>query len=269
MNQNKLTIFDLQEAKRTQKQLTEIFTQDPLEAGAAEAGGIDIIVTMASNAKIIRDAAPNTFLILANDVNDPEITDETKAIAAGYRAMMDGADAYYTHLSCRFVSRMAAEKIPCVGHVGYVPYRKSWFGRARAVGKHADEAMQVYRDTMAYQDAGAIAVEMEIVPNRIADEIAKRVDILIMSMGSGTGGDVQYLFATDILGTNTEHVPRHAKVYGNLNPELERVQNLRIAAFKAFKDDVSSSAYPEAKHLIEVDDSEYQSFMARIDAARE
>jgi len=265
MNRKKLTIFDLQEAKRTQQQLTEIFTQDPLEASAADAAGIDIIVTMVSNAESIRAAAPNVFLILANDVNNPDITDESQAIAAGYQAMMDGADAYYTHLSCRFVASMAAEKIPCVGHVGYVPYRESWFGKARAVGKHADEAMQVYEETMAYQDAGAIAVEMEIVPNRIADEIAKRVDILIMSMGSGTGGDVQYLFATDILGTNDGHVPRHAKIYGNLKEELERVQDLRIAAFKAFKDDVGSSAYPEAEHLIEVDEAEYQAFMDRID----
>ena len=48
-------------------------------------------------------------------------------------------------------------------------------------------------------------------------------------MGSGTGGDVQYLFATDVLGTNTGHVPRHSKVYGNLHAELERVQKLRVA----------------------------------------
>jgi 3-methyl-2-oxobutanoate hydroxymethyltransferase len=159
---------------------------------------------------------------------------------------------------------MAREKIPVVGHVGYVPYRSTWFGGTRAVGKTADEALQVYRDVLAYQEAGAIAVEMEIVPHRVAAEIAKRVKLLIISMGSGSGGDVQYLYATDVLGTNTGHIPRHAKVYANLHAELQRVQKMRVEAFRSLKEDVDSGAFPEPKHLLEVSDREFESFLAGI-----
>jgi len=38
---------------------------------------------------------------------------------------------------------------------------------------------------MSYQDAGAIGVEMEIVPDKIAKEISKSVKILVIGMGSG------------------------------------------------------------------------------------
>ena len=89
----------------------------------------------------------------------------------------------------------------------WYPYRSSWFGGFKAVGKTAKEALDVYEKTLAYQEAGAIAVEMEVVPHQVASEISKRVDILVISMGSGAGCDAQYLFATDILGSNTGHVP--------------------------------------------------------------
>lgn len=261
----RLTIHDLFQAKKERRQLTEIFTVDPLEAQACEAAGIEILMTITAHLKAIRAAAPNTFVIATDRINDPQIASPAAAVSAGFQALNDGADAVYTHLSCECVRAMAQEKIPVVGHVGYVPYRSSWFGGPRAVGKTAAEAIQVYGDTLAYQEAGAIAVEMEIVPHRIAAEIAKHVKILIFSMGSGRGGDVQYLFATDVLGTNTGHVPRHSKVYANLHAELERIQNMRVDAFKALRQDVQSGAFPEPKHLLEVADREYEAFLAGIE----
>ena len=38
------------------------------------------------------------------------------------------------------------------------------------VGRNAAQALQVYKSTLAHQEAGAIAVEMEVVPDRIAAE---------------------------------------------------------------------------------------------------
>ena len=261
----KITIHDLYKAKRERRQLTEIFTTDPLEAQACEEAGIEILVTITATLKAVRAAAPNIFIIATDRINDPQIANPAAAVSAGFAAMNDGADGIYTHLSTACVRAMAAEKIPVVGHVGYVPYRGSWFGGPRAVGKTAAEAIQVYRDTLAYQQAGAIAVEMEIVPHRVASEIAKRVDILIFSMGSGTGGDVQYLFATDVLGANTGHVPRHSKVYGSLHAELQRLQQLRVEAFKALRDEVTRGAFPTPTNLLEVADREFDSFLAGIE----
>lgn len=260
----KLTVHDLYQAKRERRPLTETFTTDPLEAAACDEAGIEILVTITATLKAVRAAAPNVFIIATDRINDPDIATPGAAVSAGFRALNDGADAIYTHLSTECVRVMAREKIPVVGHVGFVPYRATWFGGPRAVGKTAAEALQVYRDSLAYQEAGAIAVEMEIVPHRIASEIARRLDILVFSMGSGTGGDVQYLFATDVLGTNTAHVPRHAKVYGNLHAELRRVHNLRVEAFKAWRAEVAGGAFPAPHHLLEVADSEFAAFLAGL-----
>lgn len=260
----KLTIHDLREAQRANRQLTEVFSDDPLEVMACEAAGIDILVCMTANLAKFRALARNVFIIAADEINDPAIATPAAAVSAGFKAMNAGADAVYTGLSLDCVRAMARERIPVVGHVGYVPYRRSWFGRPRAVGKTATEAAQVYRETLAYQEAGAIAVEMEIVPARVTAEIARRLDILIISMGSGTTSLSQYLFCTDVLGTNTGHVPRHAKVYANLHAEMQRLQTLRIEALRALKQDVSSGAYPEPKHLLEIEDGEFEAFLSAI-----
>jgi 3-methyl-2-oxobutanoate hydroxymethyltransferase len=144
----KLTLHDLFQAKKQERQLTQINTDDPVEAQACETAGIDMLMTRAPNARAIRAAAPNTFLSAAFGINDPAIASEDAAIAAGFQALSDGADAVYTGLSCARVRAMAREKIPCIGHVGYVPYRSGWHGGARAIGKTAAEAIQVYRDTL-------------------------------------------------------------------------------------------------------------------------
>ena len=152
-----------------------------------------------------------------------------------------------------------------VGHVGLVPYRSSWYGGMRAQGKTADAALAIYREVLAYQEAGAIAVEMEVVPERIATEISRRVDLTIISLGSGAGCDVQYLFACDILNITQGHIPRHAKTYVDLRPELERVQALRREAFRAFQQDVSSVRFPAAEHDVKIRDAEFEKFLSQID----
>jgi len=258
----KLTIADIRQLKG-KRQLTEVFTTDAQEAAACDAAGIDMIVTPTAAVKTIRAAAPNVFLTggMVGDFG----ASEQRCIESAYAAMGDGADAVYTNASIERVAQMAREWVPVVGHVGFVPYRSSWLGGNRAIGKTAEEARRVYDDTKRYEDAGAIGVEMEVVPHQIATEIAKRTSIMIISMGAGSGADAPYLFATDILGTNTGHVPRHGKTYRNLAAEYDRLQQERIAAFGEFKQDVDSGAYPEPKHVVEADPAQHKRFLEMIE----
>ncbi len=123
------------------------------------------------------------------------------------------------------------------------------------------DAVALYEECKAYQDAGAIAVEIEVVPVEVATEISKRLSMLLWSMGSGPGCDAQYLFAEDILGSNRSHIPRHAKVYRNFAAEFDRLQVERIKAFGEFISDVNSGAYPENKHIVRMDKAELDKFL--------
>ena len=260
----KLTLHDLFETKRNGKTYTEIRTADLNEALACAEAGVEIIMCMKENLPIIRQAVPDVFLISANELDQPHISNPDQAVAAAFELMNLGADAVYSGMSMKVVETMANESIPVIGHIGFVPYRSSWIGGTRAVGKTAEEALKVYEAAKAYQDAGAIGVEIEIVPSQVTQEINKRLDLILISMGAGPGVAVQYLFATDVLGTNPGHVPRHSKVYGNIGEEEARVQRLRVEAFKALKDEVSSGAYPSEGHSLGIKTEEYGGFLERL-----
>jgi 3-methyl-2-oxobutanoate hydroxymethyltransferase len=258
----KPTIKDLFELKG-KRQLTQLLVLSPDEAKAAEEAGVEMTIAPGGDTfGPVREATPNTFL--TGGVGYTTVSSAEEAIRAGFSVMRQGADAVYCYTSLEFTKAMADQGIPVVGHVGLVPHVCSWTGGFKAVGKTADTALQVYRDTLAYQEAGALGVEFEVVPHKITEEIRKRVDILIISMGAGEG-DVQYLFGMDVQGSHTGHYPRHAKKYADIHAEMQKIQKIRIDAYRAFKADVDSGAFPPPECAVEIQDEEYEKFMEQVD----
>ncbi len=77
--------------------------------------------------------------------------------------------------------------------------------------------------------------------------------MLLMSLGSGSGCDTQFLFSDDILGDYNERLPRHARAYRNFAEENRRLQQERIAAFGEYVEDVRSGRFPAEGNVIEMD----------------
>ena len=73
------------------------------------------------------------------------------------------------------------------------------------------------------RDAGVFAIEIEIVPFKVAELISNNIDVFMIGMGSGLGCDAQYLFAEDILGYNDGHIPSQ-KVYSNIGKDYKRIK---------------------------------------------
>lgn len=181
-------------------------------------------------------------------------------------AVERGADAFYCSGSLQTVEMLAREYIPVVGHVGLVPARANWNGGFCAVGKTAQDALQLFDEVKAYEDAGAIAIELEVVPEEVATEISKRVNILVWSMGAGAGCDAQYLFSNDILGCTDGHIPRHARVHRNFRAEYDRLKYERISAFKEFARDVETGALPQDEQLVKMPENELDDLRDRLES---
>ena len=257
------TVAELRAMKgKTQLTMLRYFTID--EATAAEAAKIDIASvppSLASDPRY-RSAAPGVFTMTGKTHLEYGAPDEYLRFSG--QMLEAGADAIYCSGSLATVNYLAREYIPVVGHVGLVPARATWTGGYRAVGKTAKGALALYDECRRYQEAGAFAVEIEVVPAEVATAISSRVDLLLWSMGSGSGCDAQYLFAEDILGENRGHVPRHAKVYRNFAAEYDRLQAERIKAFSEFRADVERGEFPESKHVVKMDSRELDLFMQAI-----
>ena len=67
-----------------------------------------------------------------------------------------------------------------------------------------------------------------------------------------------------VLGCTDGHKPRHAKTYRNFAAEFARLQAERIAAFREFRSDVDSAAYPEPRHNVAMSDDEFSTFKAAL-----
>ena len=254
----KLTVKDILAAKGKRK-LSEVYTHNPLEAEACELAGIEMIVSSELNdINGIRNAAKNTFLTVGLPYG--AYLTETEIVRRSFELLKVGADAIYCPQGVKLIKAITDEGIPVVGHSGFIPYKSTLYGGFKAFGKTALEAKKIYDQCMILQDAGVFAIEIEIVPFKVAEFISTNIDVFMIGMGSGIGCDAQYLFAEDILGYNNGHIPRHAKVYSDIGRDYEKIKDKSEKAFKMFKSDVEKSNYPAKEHDINISENEFNKF---------
>ncbi len=262
----KYSVYDLRQLKG-KRCLTHVHVKSPEEAAAAEAAGIDLMScsfdSPASQARLplLVAAAPKSFISGAtpHGLASPE-----EAIRIGFRALELGASSVYCSASPWMIEAMAREGIPVVGHLGMVPRHAIWTN-VRAIGKTAAEARQLYEQMKRLEDAGAYAAELELVPHQLASYFCKKTSLLLMSLGSGSGCDTQFLFSDDILQDYDERIPRHAKAYRNFRKEHQRLQAERVAAFQEYAEDVKSGRFPEASHLVAMDEVAFKKAVEAIE----
>jgi 3-methyl-2-oxobutanoate hydroxymethyltransferase len=264
MARRKPTVADVR-ANKGKYQYTMMRVETWEELAAAEAAGIDMVSVAPEMMvqKHFRDVAPSLFAVPGMALySAPASVDDYMRWA--FEMMNAGADAVYCAASFDTVERMAKDYIPVIGHVGLVPHYCTWTGGFKGVGKTADSAMQVYQRCKRYEEAGAFGVEIEVVPPDVTAEIARHTNLFLVSMGGGKGGDCQYLFACDVLGYNSGHVPRHSKKYADLAVEYARIQDIRINAFKSFVGEVQSGAWPDAPYVISAPQTEMDAFKTML-----
>ncbi|MEI7969309.1 MAG: 3-methyl-2-oxobutanoate hydroxymethyltransferase [Betaproteobacteria bacterium] len=262
------TVKDLRDQKG-RRVLVETLPFTPEEAAAAEEAGIDTMKVRFDPkrpdvAAEIRKAAPHTFMSFS--VPLVAAATEAEAVRLAYTAMELGADAIMCQWSPRFISAAAEAGVPVQGHAGLIPRKSTWTGGLRAVGKTVDEALWIYREIKRLEDAGAWAVEVEVIPAPLLAEISRRTTLLTSSIGAGGGGDIQFLFAEDILGNNRPPYPRHSRQYRELYRLREAMQAERIAGFRDFIADVRSGGFPGPEHVVNAPDGLITGFLERMDS---
>lgn len=256
------SVYDLLSKKGQQKWL-QVHVDTPAEAAAAVEAGIIILSCEPDyTLEAMRRAAPTAFL--SAGMPHGTISSPQEAIRSGFDILRRGADAVYCSHSPHFIEAMAREGIPVTGHVGLVPNRATWTN-FRAIGRSAAEALRVLQAAIDLENAGAAFLEVEVVPVELARVLTERTHMITMGMGCGDVCDTQYLFSSDVLGTNKGHMPRHSKQYVDIPALDERVQLARVSAFQEFAKDVQSGGYPQAHHEVHMDATAFETFMNRAE----
>ena len=256
-----LTIKDLRALKGV-RQISFVQVTREEEAIAASEAGMDMIGTafVPERAHFAR-AVPNTHFQYGLPWGTH--ADATEALRGAMTAMTAGAQSIYCGMSPATIEVLAREGVPVICHIGLVPPKATWTGGYKAVGKTLDQALSLWQQVQDFENAGAYAVEMEVIPAKLAADITQRTSMLTISLGSGGECDAQYLFSADLLGENRGHIPRHAKTYRNFAAERDRLQQERIAAYREYISDVQAGEFPNSTQTVQMDDAVLEEFRAK------
>jgi len=260
------TIKHLQDLKG-KTVLTETMPFTTSEAAAAEEAGIDTLKVKfdpsnPASAIAIRKAAPNTFMTFC--IGLTKIATAAEAVRAGYDAMEIGADGIMCQWGPEFIRAVSNAGIPVQAHAGLVPRLSTWTGGLKAVGKTVEEALWIYKQIQTFEDAGAWAVEVEVVPADLLAQISRRTRLVTSSIGAGSGGDIQFMFAEDILGNHAPPYPRHTKQYRNLFKMEQAIQEERVGGFRDYIADVKSGRFPGPEHIVKAPDGLIDQFLDAV-----
>lgn len=258
-----VTVASIAALKGTPRQYAQVTASNADEAAAAEAAGIEMAVCMAGAVPAVRLGSPRLFVTAAIDFGGAVTLDEL--LATALRALGEGADAVITARRLDAVRLLAAEGIPVMGHLGFVPKQSTIYGGVRAVGNTAAEATALWQRFGQLEDAGAFAVECELIPARVMAEINRRTSMATISLGSGADADVMFLFSSDICGESAR-TPRHARVYGDVGGLQAQIAAERVRALSAFRADVAAGGFPTESEVSQIADDELEAFRASLDA---
>jgi 3-methyl-2-oxobutanoate hydroxymethyltransferase len=269
----KLTIQDLYEMKRKGEKISFLTCYDYPSAVAQEAAGIEMILVgdslamtvlgeentlsatmdlMVVHARAVRKGAPSAFVI--GDM--PYMTYQPSArdaiLNAGRFMAESGCDAVKLEGGVKIaatVRAMVDSGIPVMGHIGLTPQSTAMLSGFKVQGKDAESARLLIEDAKALEEAGVFSMLLECIPQKVAVEICKNVDVLTVGIGAGDAVDVHALIMHDVVGMFDKFVPKFVKKYAD-------VSKIMVQAFSEFKGDVKEKRFPQPQHFYGISEEE-------------
>lgn len=257
-----VTVASIRALRGEATQLAQVTASTPEEAAAAEGAGIEMVVCLSQAVPAVRQGSSRLFVTAAIDFDGAVTLDEL--LGTALTALSDGADAVITARRLATVSLLAEEDIPVMGHLGFIPKKSTLYGGVRAVGKTAEEATRLWRDFQRLEDAGAFAVECELIPANVMGVINERTQMTTISLGSGPQADVMFLFTSDICGEG--RVPRHARAYADLGSLHGPIAEERLRALSEYRADVAAGRFPNETEVVHAAEDQLTSFIEAIAA---
>lgn len=148
--------------------------------------------------------------------------------------------------------------IPAMGHLGLTPQSAAALGGYKVQGRGARAAKKIIDAAKALEQAGAFAVLLEMVPDRICKIITERAEnCIIMSLGSGPHAHGQLLIYHDMFGLYPRFKPRMAKVFGNAGEVI-------LNGLKQYVQEVGDKSFPQPEHWFTMKDEEYEELMGML-----
>jgi 3-methyl-2-oxobutanoate hydroxymethyltransferase len=257
----RMTTLDFQKKCDRGEKLAVVTAYDYSMALAVDAAGVDAV--------LVGDSLNMTMLGRENtlSVTLDEMLHHTQAVARGVKNALiigdmpflsyqlgledalDHAGAFLTEAGAQAVklewcpqapevtSFLVENGIPVMGHVGFTPQHVNQLGGYHQQGKDKASAANLLQQAKALEKAGAFAVVLELIPEKVAKKITATLSIPTIGIGAGPYCDGQVQVLHDMLGLLPDFHPKHAKAYLRLHEGIKD-------AVRQYVDEVRSGKFP-------------------------
>jgi len=209
---------------------------------------------MIRHTQAVRRGTPSAWLIGDMPYMSYQPSVETAIRCAGRFMAEASCNAVKLEGGAEMADRVAgivAAGIPTMGHLGLTPQSVSALGGFRLQGKGAQQAKKIIDDAKALERAGAFAVLLELVPDRVCKLITERAEhCIIISLGSGPDAHGQLLIYHDMFGLYPKFKPRMAKVFGNAGEVI-------LKGLEQYAQEVRQARFPAPENYFGMQDEEY------------
>ena len=217
---------------------------------------------MIRHTQAVRRGAPNAFLVGDMPYMSYQPSNESAIRNAGRFMAEATCDAIKLEGGGMMAERIRAitqAGIPAIGHLGLTPQSVAALGGFRVQGRGAIQAKQIMDDAKALEEAGAFAILLEMVPDRVTKMITENAEnCLIMSLGSGQDAHGQLLIYHDMFGLYPNFKPRMAKVFGNAGEVI-------FNGLKDYVHEVSTKEFPQPENWFTIKDDEFEELQRLLD----
>jgi 3-methyl-2-oxobutanoate hydroxymethyltransferase len=224
MEPKKISIPDLMAKKQAGEKITMLTAYDFSMASFIDQAGMDMILVgdslgmvvlgyestvpvtmeeMLHHCRAVRRGVRHAFLVGDMPFMSYNVSRE-EAIRNGGRFLKEaGCDAVKLEGGLEVadtVRAMVDAGLPVMAHIGLTPQTVSKLGGFRVQGKDQAAARRLLDSARTLESAGAFAVVMECIPDKLAGLISRSLTIPTIGIGAGPECDGQVLVTNDLLG---------------------------------------------------------------------
>jgi 3-methyl-2-oxobutanoate hydroxymethyltransferase len=181
---------------------------------------LDFAVTLTA---AVKRGAPNT-VIMADMPFMSYHADDASTLRNAGRFMTEGqADCVKLEVDrshAPLVEKLTRAGIPVVAHIGSKPQQAALKGGYSSAGRTEAEIEEIVSDAVALEQAGAVMLLVEAVPDQATDRILQSTSAPLIGIGAGTACHGQVLVVHDLLGL-TDHPPRFAAAVATVGEAIK------------------------------------------------
>ena len=139
------------------------------------------------------------------------------------------------------IKGLTTRGVPVCAHLGLLPQSVNVLGGYKVQGKQQQQADDTLEQALVLEQAGAQLLVLECVPAALGKRISEALTIPTIGIGAGPDTDGQILVMHDMLGINSDYLPKFAKNFLAESGSL-------AGAFSTYVEQVRDGAFPGPEH---------------------